>query len=163
MWKTFFLAFKIPAICLQICPGDWDLVWSPAKLFVTSHCIPGHIWCCIEVHNVTSRSDIACDFGRAMTGTNLTANCAYLESKNNAFHIFPAILKLRNVFYRYPTTRNKRKKLCVICITLCLLFIGNNKLQVRNLRMEGRALVGQYKVNQSVQPQRYTVSNGARG
>ena len=70
---------------------------------------------------MTSRSDIACDFGRAMTGTNLTANCAYLESKNNAFHIFPAILTLRNVFYRYPTTRNKRKKLRVICISLCLL------------------------------------------
>ena len=63
---------------------------------------------------MTSRSDIACDFGRAMTGTNLKANCVYLESKNNAFHIFPALLKLRNVFYRYPTTRNKRKNFRVV-------------------------------------------------
>ena len=32
-----------------------------------------------------SRYDITCDFGRAMTGTNLKANCAYFESQKNAF------------------------------------------------------------------------------
>ena len=112
---------------------------------------------------MTSSSDIACDFGRAMTRTNLKANCAYFESKNNAFCIFPALLNLRNVFYKYPTARNKRKSFPVICISLCLLFIGNNKLQVRNVRMQGRDLVGQYKVNQNVQPQRYAVSNGPKG
>ena len=30
---------------------------------------------------MTSRHDITCDFGRAMTGTNLKANCAYFESQ----------------------------------------------------------------------------------
>ena len=39
----------------------------------------------VEVHNVTSRSDITCYFGRAMTGTNLKANCTYFESKKSAF------------------------------------------------------------------------------
>ena len=39
----------------------------------------------VEVHNVTSRSDITCYFGRAMIGTNLRANCAYFESKKKAF------------------------------------------------------------------------------
>ena len=72
---------------------------------------------------MTSSSDIACDFGRAMTRTNLKANCAYFESKNNAFCIFPALLNLRNVFYRYPATRNKRKKFsCHMHITLSSLY-----------------------------------------
>ena len=63
---------------------------------------------------MTSRSDITCDFS-AMTGTNLKANCAYFESKKNALYIFPALLRLRVVFYRYPTTRNKKKIFRVIC------------------------------------------------
>ena len=64
---------------------------------------------------MTSRSDITCDFGRAMTGTNLKANCAYFESKKHAICIFPALLRLRVIFYRYPTTRNKKKNFRVIC------------------------------------------------
>ena len=64
---------------------------------------------------MTSRSDITCDLGRAMTGTNLKENCAYFESKKSALYLFPALLRLRVVFYRYPTTRNKKKKFRVIC------------------------------------------------
>ena len=47
---------------------------------------------------MTSRSDITCDFGRAMTGTNLKANCAYFESKKNALYIFPALFKALSRF-----------------------------------------------------------------
>ena len=64
---------------------------------------------------MTSRSDITCDLGRAMTGTNLKENCTYFESKKSALYLFPALLRLRVVFYRYPTTRNKKKKFLVIC------------------------------------------------
>ena len=98
-----FFAFKIRAFCLQACPGDWDLVYrrrSYSWRHIVSFC---QIWCCFEVHNVTSRSD----FGRAMTGTNSEANCVYLS-----FRLFS---KLQNVFQRYPTTRNKRKNFRVIC------------------------------------------------
>ena len=71
---------------------------------------------------MTSRSDITCYFGRAMTGTNLKPNFAYFESKKSAFQIFSALLKLRNVFYRYQTTRNKKKKFRVICT---LSYVGS--------------------------------------
>ena len=37
---------------------------------------------------MTSRSDITCDFGRAMTRTNLKANCAYFESKKKMLFTF---------------------------------------------------------------------------
>ena len=76
---------------------------------------------------MTSRSDITCDLGRAMTGTNLKENCAYFESKKSALYLFPALLRLRVVVYRYPTTRNKKKKFRVIC-TL------NNGFRYRLLR-----------------------------
>ena len=59
----------------------------------------------------TSRSD----FGRTMTGTNLKASCMYFERRKNASKIFPALLKLQNIFHGYPTTRNKRKNFLVIC------------------------------------------------
>ena len=111
--------------------GNWCIVIPSVWIIPTARFIRGasdaasssfrflalfrHIWCCIEVHNATSRSDITCDFGRAMTGTNLKANCAYFENKKNALYIFPALLRLRVVFYRYPTTRNKKKNFCVIC------------------------------------------------
>ena len=81
---------------------------SPTKLFVASHCVS--LPCCIGLYNVTSRSDMTCDFGRAVTGTNQKANCAHFESKKNAFYIFPLLLKPRNVFYRYPIARNREKK-----------------------------------------------------
>ena len=59
----------------------------------------------------TSRSD----FGRTMTGTNLKASCMYFERRKNASKIFPALLKLQNIFHGYPTTRNKRKNFLVVC------------------------------------------------
>ena len=43
---------------------------------------------------MTSRSD----FGRAMTGTNLKANCAYFESKKKCFLDFFSTLKASKRF-----------------------------------------------------------------
>ena len=58
----------------------------------------------------TSRSN----FDRTMTGTNLKANCMYFERRKNASKIFPALLKLQNIFHGYPTTKKKKKKFLVI-------------------------------------------------
>ena len=57
---------------------------------------------------MTSHSDIACDFGHAMTGTNLTTTCAYFDNKKMLFKIFPALLKLQIVFYRYIQLQEKK-------------------------------------------------------
>ena len=68
--KSIFF-FKICTICLQICPGDWDIVYH-RQSYLWHHIVYlCHTWCCIEVRNVTSHSIITCDFGRAMTRTNV--------------------------------------------------------------------------------------------
>ena len=59
-----------------------------------------HIWCGIEVHNVTSRSDIMCDFGRPMTGTNLREIGCILKAKKCFLDVF-STFRLQVVFYRY--------------------------------------------------------------
>ena len=130
---------------------------------VISHCVPQ----CNIKYGKDTQFDVTNNFASDKQGPSLRVKfggklCIFWKQQN-AFYIFPALLKLRNVFYRYPTTRNKGKNFRVICISLCLLFIGSNKLQVRNLRMQGPTLVGQYKVNQNIQPQRYTISNGPKG
>ena len=90
---------------------------------------------------MTSRSYITCVFGRAMTGTNLKANCAYFESKKNALYIFPARLRLRAVFYRYPTTRNKKKKFRVICTLKIIKEVRVHALMINTTAAENESWV----------------------
>ena len=59
-----------------------------------------------KVHNVMSQITLPVINYVPVSGTNLKANCAYFEKKNT-FYIFPALVKLQNVFFRYPTTRDK--------------------------------------------------------
>ena len=80
---------------------------------VTLHCITQCNMA--KIHNVTPRITSSAINYVPVYGTNLKANCAYFESKKkNAFYIFPALLKVRNIFCGYSTTRNKSKNFRVI-------------------------------------------------
>ena len=103
-WKNlksifFFFAFKIRAICLQICPDHpaakirtWRHI---VYLNATSNMARGH--------NVTSRITT-----RSQSPGQIWRQVARCWKVKKCFLDFSSTL--RNIFYRFPTTRNQRKK-----------------------------------------------------
>ena len=62
---------------------------------------------------MTSPYDITCDFGRAMTETNLKANCAYFDSKKKKmlFRFFQHFKSLKT----FSIEETREKNFRVIC------------------------------------------------
>ena len=93
----------------SVFPGDWDLVYR-------SKVICDVTMCTFAIHDVALRyrmwRHIPISFVILATqwlGQIWRQFARIWKGKKGFFH-FPALLKLWNILYRYPTARNKRKK-----------------------------------------------------